>query len=329
TSSSAGGQIELTATLVDGGGAVPQGTDPLQTGMVVLEGERQKPLAERLTLARAVLRGSSSQGVVLTNNAAFAPESTLSVTGSAGYPLLVGAQAAGTIPELRLADNATDAILVGTSERLGDAGPSDVVLRNGGYPYVIGSDLDTTGLVVGTGNGSAATLTLEPGVELRFPAGGGLAVEGPDGSLIAEGSQAKPIVFTTALLPALAGAWLGLNFRGEIAAATSLDHVSVSYAGSLDTETRSFSCGSPPAPSASQQQTMGAIYLSLDVPPAKSFVKNSLFSDSASNGIDRGYTGDAIDFSVSNSFERLAFCVQTEPKPLLGACPDAPACPQL
>jgi hypothetical protein len=328
-SSSAGGEVELTATLVDGGGVVPAGTQPLQTGMVVLEGERQTPLAERLTLSVAFLKDSASQGVLLTNNVAFAPGSTLIVTGSAGYPVQVGAQAIGTVPNLYFEGNETDAVLVSTAERLGDAGPTDVTLRNWGYPYVIGTDLYKVGMEVGTGNGDAASLTIEPGVELRFPEAGGLSVEGPDGTLIAEGTNAKPIVFTTAQKPAVAGAWLGLNFTGQLNAATSLDQVAVSYAGALDTGARSFSCGSPPALPSSQQDTMGAIYLSLDVPPSKSFITNSLFTDSASNGVDRGYTGDAIDFSDSNTFERIAFCIQTEPKPTVGACSADPECTQL
>ncbi len=233
------------------------------------------------------------------------------------------------MPDVFFEDNGADAVLVETYERLGDAGPTDVVLRNLGVPYRIGTDLDTTGLEVGTGNGSAASLTIEPGTELRFPEHGGLSVEGPDGTLVAEGTAAKPIVFTSDAATPAAGDWLGLNFHKQVADGTLLDHIVVAYAGGSDTGIRSSSCGTPPAAPTKQLTTMGAIYLSLDVAPTKSFVTNSLLEDSATNGVDRGYTGDAIDFSDSNTFERVAFCIQTEPKPSVGACSADPACPQL
>lgn len=325
-STAAGGEIDLNTAWVEGGGAVPAGTQPQQTGMIVVEGERGLELAPRLTLFDVYLIGSASQGVVLTNNAAFGEPGLISAVKNAGYPVLVGSRAAGTVPDLLVQDNGHEAVLIGISERLGDGVPSDVVLRKLNIPYRIGTDLDTGVLEVGTGNGNAATLTIEAGTQLLFPELGGISVEGPDGTLIATGTANAPVVFTSDAAKPMAGDWLGLNFTGKVAAKTSLKYVEVAYAGNANTGARSFSCGTPPAPAMDQAETMGAVYLSLDEAPAGRFLSNSVLRDSASNGVDRGYTGAEVDFAATNTFENIAFCLQTTPKPAVGACPAKPTC---
>ncbi|MHA2248254.1 MAG: hypothetical protein ACXADY_25110, partial [Candidatus Hodarchaeales archaeon] len=55
-----------------------------------------------------------------------------------------------------------------------------------------------------------ATLTIEPGVEVRFATGKALVV---DGGLIAEGVPAAPIVFTSNLSSPYKGCWGGIQFR--------------------------------------------------------------------------------------------------------------------
>lgn len=47
---------------------------------------------------------------------------------------------------------------------------------------------------------------------------------------------------------------------------------------------------------------------------------------SATNGIDRGWRGGAIDFLADNTFD-VAGCKQTYPKDTNGACPDPVPCP--
>lgn len=330
SSTTTGGRLDLEYTSISGGGAVPANGIALQQGMITVEGERELPPDPRLRLRHVKLINSNSQGILLTNNAAFSDDSTdLSVTGSVGYPVLIGARAVGTLPPGAYDDNSLGAILIGTFERLGAGENDDVTLHQRGVAYQVGSEGDTFGLEVGIGNGNAASLTIEPGVELRFGSGFGLSVEGPDGVLSAVGTAAAPIVFTSAAETPAAGDWLGLSFFGEVAAKTQLDHTVIAFAGSENTSTRSFSCGTPLAPPTLQAQTMGAVYLALDSAPTASFITNTLMSDSASNGVDRGYTGDAIDFTAGNQFERIAYCVQTEPKPAVGACSAEPACPQV
>jgi len=328
-SDSGGGSLDLAYTAITGGGAVPSNGIPQNYGMIIVRGERGLAPDPRLKTVQVALVDSASQGVVLTNNAAFHADSDgLDVSGSEGFPVMVGSRAAGTVPAGAYTDNAQAAILLGTYERLGEGEADDVTLHERGVPYQVGGETDIGGLEVGIGNGNPATLTIEPGVEIRFGAGRWLSIEGPDGVLSALGTATAPIVFTSAAEQPAAGDWLGLSFFTEVAAETQVDHAVISFAGSENTSTRSYSCGTPLAEPSSQAQTMGAVFLALEVAPTASFITNTLLADSASNGVDRGYTGDAVDFTVDNEFERIAFCVQTEPKPAVGACSVDPACPQ-
>lgn len=330
SSNTAGGKLDLSYTTIVGGGTTGANGMALQTGMISVEGERGVAPESRLRLRHVELVNSESQGVLLTNNAAFSDDSTdLSVRGSLGYPLAIGVRAAGTVPVGAYDDNPRAKILLGTFERLGEGDADDVTLHARGVPYQVGEATDTFGLEVGIGNGNAASLTIEPGVEIQFAKDRGLSVEGPDGVLSALGNVGAPIVLTSAAEAPTAGDWLGLSFYSAVASKTQVKHAVVSFAGSENTGARGFSCGTPPATPTSQLQTMGAVYLALDTAPTESFITNTLMADSASNGVDRGYTGAAIDFAAGNQFERIAFCVQTEPKPAVGACAAQPACPQI
>ena len=82
------------------------------------------------------------------------------------------------------------------------------------------------------------------------------------------------------------------------------------------------------APRIDQTQTMGALYFALESPPKAAFLTNSTIKDSASNGVDRGWIGADVDFRPTNTFQNITYCVQTQPKPEAGLCPDAPSCPK-
>ncbi|HEU5011269.1 MAG TPA: Ig-like domain-containing protein [Roseiflexaceae bacterium] len=73
------------------------------------------------------------------------------------------------------------------------------------------------------------TLTIEPGVEVRFAANTGLTVRG---TLHAQGTAEEPIRFTGAT--EMPGSWRGIDFAGSAAATLTgsiLDHVIVEYGG--------------------------------------------------------------------------------------------------
>jgi hypothetical protein len=85
---------------------------------------------------------------------------------------------------------------------------------------------------------------------------------------ISTSGSSAPILFTSDAEAPAPGDWLGLNFDVDVALTTLLENVDIGFAGAMDTGARSYSCGSPPAPAMYQQQTMGAVYLTLANKPS-------------------------------------------------------------
>jgi hypothetical protein len=56
-------------------------------------------------------------------------------------------------------------------------------------------------------------------------------------------------------------------------------------------------------------------------PPMAPFVTNTTIAHSAANGILRGWRGGVVDFLATNTFESVAWCLQSFPKSEIGACP--------
>jgi len=105
-------------------------------------------------------------------------------------------------------------------------------MRARGVPYrILGS------LRVGGGD-ELATLSIEPGVRLRFERGAWLYVEffssdqPATGALRALGSAAEPIYFTSAQAAPAPDDWGGIKFNSVLDPSNRLDHVVIEYAGS-------------------------------------------------------------------------------------------------
>lgn len=323
--------IALAHTDIVGGGALPSGSQLEHTAVLRVEASIDGELAPMLDLDHVAIHGSDSNGVLLRYNATFSDDSTaLVVDGAAGFPIVTSGTAASTLPDGDYADNEQPAVLVLTSEQIGQNGYAvDVQWSNRGVPYRIGGETDASAVLrIGApAELQAARLSLVAGVELQFSALGGIEVVGPTGSLSAVGAAGNPVLFTSAADTPAAGDWLGINFSGGSAADNSLSFVQIRYAGNPNTGTSSFSCGAPPAPPTEQNNTMGAVYFSLDDGPPTAFIQSSEIRDSASNGVDRGWTGDAVDMTAGNTFNAIAYCTQTDPKPAVGVCAAPPMCP--
>jgi hypothetical protein len=315
-----------------GGGALPTTGIPEQLGVIRIEGARDSALSPMLDANALSIEGSETNGIHMHYNAGFSSSSSqVSVSGATGYPIVTDGWNASTIPTGRYTDNGTDQILVRTGEFIGIDGINvEARWKNLGVPYRIGGETDTaqTQLRVGGLAGtSPSKLILDPGVELRFRPLAGLVVNGPNGVFSATGSVELPIVFTSGAPAPAAGDWLGLQFHEDVSPETSIRFAKILFAGNSNTGVRSFSCGTPPAEPTEQFQTMGAVYFSLNQGAPSSFIMSTEFRTSASNGIDRGWTGEATDLTVSNTFAEIAFCTQTDQKPAVGVCAEPPMCP--
>ena len=140
------------------------------------------------------------------------------------------------------------------------------------------------------------------------------------GTLIARGTDAKPIVLTSNASAPQPGAWTGIQFLDVPTAASVLDHVDVEYAG--DTyESDGLSCKPD---SSGPTDTYAAISFARQ--PATELVTNSTIKHSAHDGIGRTWDGTPVDFEATNSFADIAGCKQSFPVPTVGSCPDPVPC---
>lgn len=322
-----GGTLSFTHTIIEGGGALLNLAPDFQAALDV-RGDQTLPPQEILHADNLLVRDSLSQGIHLHEGGGFSTSSTdVTITGSGGFPMHVWANLAGTIPSGVYTDNATDEILIAGQAQFEAIAEWDVTIRNHGVPYRVGHSGAFGTLYVSAQSG-VPTLTIEPGVTMRFKKGGGLYVsyaasDGPaNGALIAAGMPGAEIVFTSAEPSPAPGDWVGLRYGGIPDPSNVLDHVVVDYAGLTPSGGGSASC---PYPDGGPNDA--AIRLLGGGAPTSVFIGNTIIRNSASHGIDRGYYGDPLDFTVSNTFEAIAGCTQTYPRPETGSCPVPVPCP--
>jgi len=302
---------------------------------VIAEGNDLLPPATPLLVDHLKVTGSTSYGVRLFRRAAFfAGSSNLVVSGAgatdptAPFPVRMALNTAGSLPVGIYTGNASDLIqVIGEGE---SAVKVDDSFHDRGVPYQIGGPGGAFGLIVVDGDPTLATLTIDPGVEIRFyTAGsniGGLFV-GTSGSpvatgrIVAQGTAARPILFTGAGGAPVAGDWEGITFFGALASGNVLDHVQIDAAGDNGGD-GGFGC-----PPAAFPETSGA--LKIFNQPSSSFLTNSTISRSSTHGIFRAWIGAQVDFMAGNTFTDVLFCNQVLNKPPLPAvCPANPECPQ-
>jgi hypothetical protein len=186
------------------------------------------------------------------------------------------------------------------------------------------------------GSGRIATLVVQPSAMLRFHAVSALAIDPAGagnpaaGALVAVGTAADPVVFTSAEASPAAGDWMAIVLGGVVDSSTAIDHARVEYAGG-SSNVPSSSC---PLPGIYGRYNDAAIRIVGGV-PAKEFVTNTAITDSGSNGIDRGYLvhypdGGNLgpDFLPTNTFQSIVWCLETYPGPVTGSCPDPVPCPR-
>jgi len=166
-----------------------------------------------VTVTHSTIRNGSQDGVYAYSGGV-AHISNSRITGNAGYALqYLDGSVDPQLSNLTVTGNGIDAIVFGTGDLTGAR-----VWKNLGIPYIMLGDQNIPG---------GATLTVEPGVEVRFGNFAGLWVRG---TLKAMGTAAQPITFTTVLTTPLPGAWRGLTVDASSASA-QLDYVTIEYGG--------------------------------------------------------------------------------------------------
>jgi hypothetical protein len=322
------GTLSFAYATVDGGGA-PLNALPHLAGAIDVQGtDPSKPTQEMLKVDHVTVEGSASNGIVLRDGAGFATGSrNLVVHGAAIHPISVWSRAAGTVPAGTYTGNGIDEILLPATSGYESVAES-TTFHDRGVPYRVGHETSNGYLrVVALPAGPTPTLTIEPGVTLRFVKGGVLVVDPAmgitpaRGVLVAAGTDDKKITFTSAAASPAAGDWLGVWFGMLPDPASRIDHAVVAYAGG------SSASGSDSCVVTDNAPTNDAAVRILGVPSTE-IVTNTLVRASASNGIDRGWRADLkTDFLPTNTFESIGRCTETWPRDSNGACPVVPPCP--
>ncbi len=108
----------------------------------------------------------------------------------------------------------------------------DTTWSQAGSPYIVTSNITVQGT---DGTDGVTTLTIEPGTTILFSWNTRLSVgagSGSPGALVAQGTAANPITFSSNKASPAPGDWYGIVFYATTDnASTTMDHCSVQYAG--------------------------------------------------------------------------------------------------
>jgi len=308
------GTIKLAYTTVkDGGGETSNAY-----GMIEARGDQLAPAQEILKLDHVTVENSAGYGISLREGGALTADSTaLTITKSKIAPMRIVPRLATNIPDGNYKGNDADVIVVETSA-YGEVNYEDVTYHDRGVPYLIGGPNSLGDFRVGPKH---FTLTLEAGVIFGFKKAGRLLVQDSGtstGVIVAKGTTASPVVFTSAADPAAPGDWMGLEI-GKVADPNfSLDHVEIDYAGGPS--------GSTGHHCYMGQQWQDEAAISIYHEPVGNYVTNSLIAESKADGINNAYAGAYHDFKATNQFMNVAGCQVTQPLPTMGVCPNM-GCP--
>lgn len=317
--------VQLENVTLRGGGTTSPPANATYAGATLVGRNQTTTPRDTLRVQDVVVEDSNGLGVMLQGGGFVEGSVALTVTGAGLNPVYLGAGHATNLPDGVYTGNGDDEFLL---QSVGPAvydnnGPilQDATLPNRGLPYLVGFEGTFPSIVVGDGREESpgATLTIEPGVELRFQGrettSTQLRVRGkpsgdswtPQGALVAVGTEDAPIVLTSAEDTPQAGDWQGLYFEYVVSPLTTVSHVQVSYAGGESTATGYCVASMGAANNDADCSTI----LFLDVPPTSAFITNSAFDHGAGCGIYRGWSGAEVDFSATNSFADLAGCNQS------------------
>jgi hypothetical protein len=209
----------------------------------------------------------------------------------------------------------------------------DLTVEDRGVPIripAVGMNVQPVG-----GRTAPVTLTLKPGVVLRFPRTGGapgarvkFGTNGnaPDnllGVLNAVGTAARPITFTSGEASPAPGDWIGLWLN--TANGSRLDHVIIEYAGA-PSGINSGNC--KPAGTGDDAGLLVGSFSTQYVPPAD-LITNSRISQSAGFGINAMWQATSVsdpNLTAGNVFQNNALCRQSFNAPSVGACPANGGC---
>lgn len=279
----------------NGGGVIVAYGNGLESGSV----------AKTVRLADVTIDKARGYGVNLTTLSAFTADSRgLTVKGSgrpeAPFPVRAEIGAIATVPPgLTVKGNVADEVEIVT----GGVSMLTDTIKALGPAYRVNGRLR----VAADRDGAVATLTIEPGVTIRFDptaSDPGIHVGSSDkrpGSLVAVGTADKPITFTSAAAAPAPGDWKNIWFSYMPPSGSRVEHAVIEYAGG-PSGAQGYGCG-PIENDASMLILTGR--------PEQAFVKSTTFRNGGGDtGIILGWTSDQSgpDFLAPNTFVSMPAC---------------------
>ena len=322
--------IDLAHTRLEGGGAVGGANTVNSVIRVAGAGVFGTLPTPVLRVNQVVIQGSAETGLYLENQAAFSADSqALTISGATGRPINVNMMALGSLPIGTYTANGIDEVLiVQNTDVFGD-----LTVEDRGVPIRI----PAVGMNVApvAGQTTPVTLTLKPGVVLRFPKVGGgpgarvkFGTNGNEpnnllGVLNAVGTAARPITFTSGEANPTPGDWIGLWLN--TANGSRLDHVNIEYAGAPS----GINSGNCKPVGTSDDAALHVGSFSTQYVPPTDLITNSRISHSAGYGINAMWQAPSVsapNLTAGNVFQNNALCRQTFNAPSVGACPANGGC---
>lgn len=322
----AGGTAKLAHVTLENGG----GGDFQEGASLVAFGDGVDGADALVSVDHVTIEGSLGSGAYLARGARFMDGSAELVVHGSGsaespYPLQIEEHALGSVPTGRYTGNRKDEILIDPAggQKSGTGLLEDATLRNRGVPYHVGRSAGDSLLIGGREDEKLVTLTIEPGVELRFETNAALKVQhfvndAPStAAIVAEGTAEAPIVFTSAAEAPQPGDWRGLWFGGIPDAKNRIAHAKIAYAGG--------DCGCLLLTCSAITEFEGAVIFT--AAPKSAFITDTVFANVKGNGITQGFDGAFVDFGAAgNTFDAVSGCPQTLPRLPNGCASPKPAC---
>src|ERR1700726_477208 len=169
-----------------------------------------------------------------------------------------------------------------------------------GSPYVIMNAIAVS---------SGVTLTVDPGVVVQFVTGDNhLDVHG---TLMAVGTSASPISFTSASATPAAGNWSYVSFTAG-ASASQLSYVTFQYGGGYNWGSMIFVQGSSPSFDQATIASSSSIGLYMNTPGGAPTISNSAFSNNGSYGLNL-VAGNSVSLSNTAFTGNSSYAVGAEP----------------
>jgi parallel beta-helix repeat protein len=157
---------------------------------------------------------------------------------------------------------------------------TDTIWALAGSPYIVVGDIKVYSST------SEPTLTIEPGVEVRFNGVYTLYIgySSYKGRLVAEGTADRPIIFTSHQLVPAPGDWDGIWFYNHASSESILEYVTVEYAGYSSSKGNIYLSNSSPTITNStiSHSAYDGVYMAGDSAPV---ITDSTISDNGGEGI--------------------------------------------